>query len=144
VLSGDSPQDTATTFYHEIWHQNQPSGMSWEEKEIEAYVKTEEWTIKKGLPGQAANNALRKQVGGKWVPDPSKVTKYVRKHYPLPSNNKDPIVVGHDPRTGEAILDDYTRRPPKLGDTYAGPRVVKGEKTIPGSVWKCPGDKKAP
>ena len=29
VLSGTSCETAATTFYHDIWHQNQPTGMGW-------------------------------------------------------------------------------------------------------------------
>src|SRR5262245_38155912 len=29
ILSGTSNEEGAETFYHEIWHQNQPPGMGW-------------------------------------------------------------------------------------------------------------------
>ena len=140
VMSGASCEDAATTFYHEIWHQNQSSAMNFEQKEYEAYYETEKWTIERGLPSQSAGTKLRKKEKGKVVPDRKAIEKYVHDNYPVPkktSGPPPPRPVGRD-AAGNTKMSDGTSRPPKKGDTYPGPQQVVNQKTLPGSVWKCP------
>ncbi|MEN5208646.1 type VI secretion system tip protein TssI/VgrG [Stenotrophomonas terrae] len=139
LLSGTSPEDAVNTVYHEIRHQNQPEDMPWREKEEDAYYATEAWTIAKGLPGQGGDVLRTTNADGSVVPDRQAVRDLVNDHYPIPTSANGPIPVGHDKESGQTILSDGSQRDPILGDTYPGEMVTEGQRTIPKSVWKCPG-----
>lgn len=147
IMSGASCEEAATTFYHEIWHQNQPkTGMTFEEREYDAYHQTEQWTIDRGLPSQSGDGSLRaKDAKGRVVPSRKGVEAHVHKHYPVPPKTKGtppPRPVGQD-ATGNTILSNGTKRPPRKGDTYPGPEKVVDKRVIPPgttarpSPWKC-------
>ncbi|MDR1999921.1 MAG: type VI secretion system tip protein VgrG [Zoogloeaceae bacterium] len=139
LLSKGSPESGATTVYHELVHKHQDTGMPWKDMEIDAYYKTEQWTIERGQPGQAGDN-LRSTQDGKMIPDPEKIQQYVEGNYPLPADSTRPFPVGRDAH-GNTKLSDGTARPPQKGDTFAGPEITKPSppKKIPRSAWKCDG-----
>lgn len=148
VLSATSCEDAATTFYHEIWHQNQPPGMGWPEpSEDDAYYNTEQWTIDRGLPSQGTGLRTKDPKTGKIVPDKKAIRKLVQNEYPSPpppvkgkpqprpiaADKKKNLTKVRDPATGKTSW-----RPSKKGDTFAGPEVRDNEKTIDPKKWKCP------
>ena len=149
VLSNTYCETAATTFYHEIWHQNQPEGMGWPNPaEDDAYANTEKWTIAHGLPGQQGDDLrMTDPVTGKLAPDPAAIRNFGQTHYPGPpapvAGVPQPIPMAadkinnltqvHDPVTG---LNSW--RPSVAGDTYAGPEVKDSPKTIDPTQWKCP------
>jgi len=149
VLSDQSNEQAAITFYHEVWHQNQPR-MGWPEPaEDDAYYNTERWTIERGLPSQGTGLRTRDPVTGTVVPDKAEIRKMVQNDYPSPpppvAGKKQPIPIGHRNGTSgpETLVEDpdtgaTSWRPSKAGDTYAGPQKTKGYKKIDRSKWKCP------
>lgn len=149
VLSGTSAETAATTFYHEVWHQNQPKGMGWPEPaEDDAYLHTEQWTIDHGLPGQQGDDLrMTDPATGKQVPDPAAIRKLVQNDYPSPpaavAGVAQPVPVSSDPvKNLTQVRDPNTGalswRPSVKGDTYAGPEVKDNLKTIDPTQWKCP------
>ncbi len=121
-------EGAADTIYHEVLHTEQPSSMSWEAKEMEAYTKTEEWTIKRGLAG---NPSFRKiDAGGKVVPDTRAIFDMLHTEYPLGITNKS--------ADGKQVKDNGKWRPSKEGDKIGGPQRLENVKKIDSSEFKCP------
>ena len=146
ILSGYSCESAADTFYHEIWHQNQPPGMGWPHpSEDDAYYNTELWMIKRGIPG---NPDLRaKDAKGNIVPDKKAITKLVDNEYPAPpppiAGVPQPRPIASKKATNETLVRDPVSgktwwRSSKKGDTYAGPQKMINKSIINKSDWKCP------
>jgi hypothetical protein len=150
VLADQSPEAAAITFYHEVWHQNQPPGMGWPEPaEDDAYYNTEQWTIDRGLPSQGTGLRMKDPTTGKIVPDKAAIRKMVQSEYPSPppavGGVKQPIPIGHrngptgpETQVKDPVTGATSWRPSKAGDTYAGPQKLKGYKKIDPASWKCP------
>lgn len=148
ILSGTSCEGAAETFFHEIWHQNQPKGMAWPDPaEDDAYYNTELWTIERGLPGRPSLRT-KDPATGKIVPDKKAIRNFVQNEYPsppapTPGKPKPPVPIAadkaknltevRDPATGKTSW-----RPSKKGDTFAGPETQVNAKTINPKSWKCP------
>lgn len=138
-LSGGTAHDAATTLYHEVVHEKQPGDMSWRDREIDAYTRTEAWTINRGLPGQGG---LRKEgPGGKWVPDEEAIGQLVDRAYPITADSPGgPIVIGRDD-VGNTLLSDGSSRAPRAGDTYpAVEETMIGVEELQAEMWRCPGE----
>jgi hypothetical protein len=150
VLANQSCEQAAITFYHEVWHQNQPPGMGWPEPaEDDAYYNTELWTIQRGLPSQGAGIRTKDPKTARLSPDKSAIRTMVQREYPSPpppkAGKKQPIPIGH--RNGIAgpeteVQDPVTGSikwiPSEKGHTYAGPQQISGYKKIESGKWKCP------
>lgn len=149
-----SCEEAATTLYHEVLHSEQPNSMSWPEKEYDAYKRTEEWTIKRGLPGQHPD--FRKpgsmppgiQGPAQVVVDEAAIKKKVDDWYPIappktPGGPTPPQVIGRTPNGKQVIVEDSTgkqwQRPVQEGDTFPAskPRNPPNEKQIPPKDIKC-------
>jgi hypothetical protein len=125
--------------YHEAAHSAQPADMARPLKEIEAFTKTEEWAIKRGLPGPPQ---FRTQFGSIQRVNTEGIRQHVMKTYgynipkqgPLP-----PQVTGTTPE-GNVKLDDGTTRPAKEGDAFHAdaPNQQLNEVQIPPDQIKCP------
>jgi Flp pilus assembly pilin Flp len=74
VRSNQGPVDQAATLYHEAWHVGQPPSMEQREKEYEAYRKTDEWRIARGLP---PGPFTTKDKAGKLVVDTAAIKAHV-------------------------------------------------------------------
>ena len=150
VLADQSCEGAAITFYHEVWHQNQPPKMGWPEPaEDDAYFNTEVWTIERGLSSQGTGLRMKDPVTGKVVPNKSAIRKMVQKEYPGPpppvAGVKQPIPIGHrngvagpETQVQDPVTGSITWRPSKAGDTYAGPQKISGYKKIDPASWTCP------
>lgn len=144
-----APAETAETIFHEGTHTGQPSSMPWSEKEYDAYTRTEQWAIDHGIPGRPGFRTT--DSSGKPVPDTKAIRAFVDKEYPIavdkPAAPGGPVykVVGRTP-TGDTITQntnppyDRKTRPPKAGDTFAGPeiQVPPGGRTVKSDQLKCP------
>jgi len=142
--------DAAATFFHEVTHTDQPSSMAGSQREYDAYIQTEKWRIKKGLPPHSPT--FRKKVKDPKdpskeivVPDEDAIKKKVDKTYaynpptPIGGGPAPPAVVGLAPNGVDVKLADGTTRPPKEGDAYRLPDTGgKVLETIDSSKWKCP------
>jgi hypothetical protein len=124
--------------------------MAGSQREYDAYVKTEQWRIKKGLPPHAPG--FRKSVPDPndpsqtiEVPDAAAIKAYVDSHYaynpptPIGGGAPPPSVLGLTPDGTMVRLSDGTTRPPQEGDAYrlpdTGGNILE---TIDSSKWKCP------
>lgn len=132
------------TFYHEIRHQNQPQKWTSAQMEYDAFYKTEEWLIARGLPGNP--QLRRKDAKGNIVPDRDAINAYVEREYPVPKKVKGkqpPYPVDKDAK-GNTILSNGKSRPPVTGDTFPDPNpppsdVVETMKPVDPiiSPWSC-------
>lgn len=143
MLSDQSCEEAASTFYHETWHHYQDEKMGWpHEMEDDAYYHEELWNLDRGLKGNPNLQTVDK--AGKVVPDKEKIRKYVDDGYPVSPpgekiSGRKTDAKGHswtkyeDEKTGK----DKWRRS-KKGDTYQGNEYYTNQKTISPSTWKCP------
>ena len=150
MLADQTCEGAAITFYHEVWHQNQPSSMGWPEPaEDDAYYNTELWTIKRGLLSQGKGLRKKDAVTGKIVPDKKAIRSMVQAQYPSPpppvgrGEATGPNRAGSGPLGAETEIQDpvtgaVSWRPSKKGDTYAGPQKINGYKKIDPAKWTCP------
>ena len=162
LVTDVSPETAATTLYHEMWHAGQPKDMSWMDAEIDAYTRTEAWTIAKGFAGQDGDALRVLDAAGKAVPSKDAIVAKVKEAYPIAieppkvataavgalpgaAATTGPLapvtVVGRNAK-GLTLLSDGTARAPVKGDTYAGPEIKVGERKVPRDVWKCPDESK--
>ncbi len=135
--------NAASTLFHEVTHTDQSSSMNDSQREYDAYFKTEQWRIKKGLP--AYNSSFRKKVNGKTIPNIDAIKANVDKSYayniptPVGGGPAPPRVMGLASNGIDVLLKDGTTRPPAEGDAYrlpdTGGEVIE---TIDPSKWKCP------
>jgi hypothetical protein len=137
VLTRGSAQEAASTIYHELVHKHQDSGMSWQAMEVDAYYRTEQWAIDRGLPGNSDLRATGE--GGGVIADRAAITEFVQRAYPIPRDPVGPMPVGRTD-SGDTILSNGATRAPQKGDTFAGTEQAEGRRKIPGSIWKCPGE----
>lgn len=137
LLNGTPPESAATTLYHEVHHKGQDGSVLWKDREIEAYTRTEQWAIDRGLPGQGG---LRKQVGdGRWVPDGDAIRRVVG-DYPISETRQGESPALRKLPDGNVLLQDGSTRAPRRGDAFpAKVPTITGERSIPSSAWKCPG-----
>lgn len=144
ILSGTSCEAAACTLYHEWWHTTQDPNMNHCDMEREAYEKTEEWAIKRGLPGMQ----LRKLEKKKWIPDQAAIEKVVRSYPGCGSGetSADPVIKDYDPvKNLTKVYDPKTKttswRASKKGDKVdARDPVTEPPLPVPVSKadWKCP------
>lgn len=148
VLDKD-PNENAATIFHEGVHTGQSRSTTWSEREYEAYTKEEQWRIDHGIPGR---KGFRKtDSSGKEVPDNAEIKKFVDDKYPIavdkPTKPSGPVykVIGKSP-SGDTIIQnvndpsDVKTRPPKKGDTFAGPEIQEppGGRPAQTCQLKCP------
>ena len=142
--------DAAATFFHEVVHTDQPVSMPGSQAEYDAYVKTEQWRIKKGLPPhdpsfRKLENDPKDPTKKIEVPDPAAIKAKVDKTYaynpptPIGGGVPPPRVVGLAPDGVNVLLEDGTTRAPQEGDAYrlpdTGGKVID---TVDPAKWKCP------
>jgi len=142
--------EAASTLFHEVTHTDQPAGMPGSQREYDAYIKGEQWRIKKNLPPTSPSfrkkikdpNNPKKMIE---VPDTDTIKSKVDGWYaynpptPIGGGTPPPAVVGLAPNGKDVRLSDGTTRPPKEGDAYRLPDTGGKElETIDSSKWKCP------
>jgi len=142
--------DAAATFFHEVAHTDQPGTMAGSQREYDAYFKTEQWLIKKGLPPHSPS--FRKRVPDPndssktiEVPDMDAIKAKVDRTYaynpptPIGGGPAPPSVIGLTPDGTQVELSDGTTRAPKEGDAFRLPDTGGAVlETIDSSKWKCP------
>lgn len=146
ITRDQSCEDAAATLYHEVLHSEQPSSMSWPDKEYDAYKRTEQWLIDRGM--RPHDPAFRKIVGGKTVVNDAAIKAAVDRDYPITAAKAGaptpPQVVGRTADGKNVIVQDsagkQSLRPPKEGDTFPASksRNPPNEKQVPPDDFKCP------
>lgn len=130
MIRSASAVENAATIFHEGVHTGQPSSLSWNEKEYDAYTKEEAWRIAHGLP-EGHPGFRTTNSAGAVVPNVAAIKTMVDTEYPIAKSTGAggvvETVVGVT-ATGQTKVErsDGTSgvRPPKLGDTFAGPKVT--------------------
>jgi hypothetical protein len=132
--------DLKDTIYHEVVHTDQPADMPPPQKEMDAYIKTEQWLISRGLPGNPGFRKIRPD--GTETVNEDAIKKHVQDSYgynipdgaPLP-----PQVTGRASDGHSVTLDDGTTRPAREGDAYKTvPSQDLQEARIPPDALQCP------
>lgn len=141
-----SCDDAAVTVYHELLHLDQDPGMDWPHpREDDAYYRTEEWTILRGLPGQGLMRTW--DAACNRVPDPAAIREHVDAIYPVrAAGDAGPQPVGYEVdqerRNWTIVVDPVTRkrskRPSVKGDTFQGKFVRVRVEVVDPKEWKCP------
>lgn len=141
--------NAAATFFHEVTHTDQPAAMPSSQKEYDAYIKTEQWRIKKGLPPH--NPTFRKKIQdpkdpGKTieVPDPDAIKAKVDASYaynpptPVGGGAPPPSVEDMAPDGVNVVLSNGSIRAPQEGDAFRLPDTGgKTLETVDPAKWKC-------
>lgn len=151
VTSTGSNEEAATTLFHESTHQDQPAGMPWSQREYDAYGKTEDWAIDRGLPSQGTD--FRKvDSSGRTVKDTDAIKRAVDADYPIssapstipgasPSTRPD-TVINNNPSNGKTVVEradgSTYERPPRAGDTFPGAPIKDGARTVDPSMFRYP------
>jgi len=136
--------DAAQSVVHEVRHQNQPTTWTVLERERDAYTFTEEWTIKRGLPGRPR---FRQRIKGtkEETVSPDEIEKYVKRRYSGITTTPGDEIIDHN-AAGETVVQrpdgtTYTR-PPQAGDTHqdvARTRAnLAGLPEVDPTKWVCP------
>jgi hypothetical protein len=144
-------EDAATAIFHEVTHSDQPASMPGSQAEYDAYYKTEEWRIKKGLPPWQPG--FQKTVTDPSdpsktivVPDRDAIKQEVDREYaynpPTPAGGgpAPPAIIGLTPDGSQVrFADGSPPRAPQEGDAYRLPDTGgQITETIDHSKWKCP------
>jgi len=141
--------NAAATFFHEVTHTDQPDTMAGSQREYDAYIKTEQWRIKKGLPPH--NPKFRKKIKDPKdpskmieVPDPDAIKAKVDSTYaynpptPVGGGPAPASVVAMAPDGVNVQLSDGTTRAPREGDAFRLPDTGgKTLETVDTAKWKC-------
>jgi hypothetical protein len=146
MIRSDVARENAATIYHEGVHTAQPDTMPWREKEYDAYIKEDRWRISHGFPPHDPSFRT-KDTTGKEITNEAAVRAMVDKAYPgvtaTSGGGALEQIVGKT-ASGNTVVQraDGSRytRPPKKGDSYAGPEVTvpKGGIRVNMEELKCP------
>lgn len=134
-------EESVQTLVHEVRHQAQPAAWTDYQKELDAYVFAEAWTIRHGLPGRPGLRAVDPKTGAV-IPNRPAIEGHVRKRYGTPATTAGEEVVGHrHPDTTVLRQPNGTTRTRRsyAGDAYlADPPTLVGEWRVPPYLWTCP------
>jgi len=141
-------EEAAMTIFHELIHKKQFSNQAFADRnvikmELDAWTRTEQWTIDKGLPGEYCGNLRKKDEKGKTVVDVEKIKAVVEQNYGKSTGSRF-VVTGREPPDGEhalTVLENGERkkcmRAPKVGDSYKGKKFEGDKEKVPNSIWVC-------
>jgi hypothetical protein len=146
MIKNSDPVENAATIYHEGVHTGQPASLPWRDKEYQAYVAEDKWRISHGFPSHDPSFRTT-DASGRPVTDEAAVRDFVNREYPgvtsTPSSGSAPEQVIGRTSSGDTIVQrgdgsTYTR-PPKMGDSYAGPEVTEppGGRKVETCQLKC-------
>lgn len=132
-----------STIKHETTHTDQDPKMDERLAEQEAYEKTEQWTIDRGLPGQAGDAFRKRGLGGKLRVNVEAIKEHIRNSYGynIPkAGGPMPLSVRRVEDGGlTVVLSDGSKRAPEEGDGYKSvPPQDLDEQQIPPESLKCP------
>lgn len=134
INRGEDCTKTKETVYHEVTHTmpwQQP--MSSRNREIDAYTRTAQWMIDRGIPGrfQITNSDGTKSV------DHAAIERHVDGAYGYSSGEQ--RIVGRQNSGNTVVLEDGTTRRAQEGDhfQYIPPQDLQ-ERRIPPDRLRCP------
>jgi len=128
ISANTSCEGAAETVFHEVLHTEQPASMSWENKEIEAYTKGEEWSIKRGFAGRPDFRSV--DAAGNTVVNGQAIKDMLHTEYPLGITNVS--------TNGQRVKDNGVWRKAVEGDMIAGKQRLENVEKIDSSKFKCP------
>lgn len=133
INRGEECSKTKEVVYHEVMHtMPRQQTMNSREAEIDAYTRTAQWEIDRGMPGQFQ---MTNPDGTKSVDDAA-IIKHVDGAYGYGSGEK--RVVDREDGGKTVRLEDGSRRPAKEGDyfQYTPPQDLN-EQQIPPAKLRC-------
>jgi hypothetical protein len=134
INRGEDCTETKGTVYHEVTH-TMPwqQSMNSRDREIDAYTRTTQWMINRGLPGdfQTLNPDGTRSV------DNAAIVQHVDGAYGYSSGV--PRIVGRQNSGNTVVLEDGSTRPARDGDTFQyTPTQDLQERQIPPDRLQCP------
>src|SRR5262249_10293364 len=130
--------EAAQTLFHEARHQKQPPEIMQNKfnREMDAYLETEKWAIRRGLPEPPRKESFRKQdpATGATVPNEEVIREFIIAHYGGPDAAGAEVVGHQEPNKTELKQPDgsKTTRESLEGDSYLEMEpLLADEKTIP-------------
>jgi hypothetical protein len=135
INRGQECSQIKETIYHEVHHTRQPRSMTSREREIDAYTRTEQWMIDRGMPG---NSRFRTRAAdGGWVPNTAAIEEHVDRAYGYSRTTL--RIVAREDGGATVVLEDGTRRQAQRGDTFQHtPPQDLQERRIPPDRLQCP------
>ena len=134
-----SLDEAANTLYHEVTHSLQSDDVSRYEREVDAFMQTEDWAIRKGMPPTGGRDYFRKvDAQGNVSPNEQGIRDFVTRAYRTDARPEQVVKDFIEPNI--SVLEDGTQRLSQEGDLVYGDRFEEGTKLMPRSMWKCPPD----
>lgn len=139
-IINETNESVASTLYHEVLHENQPTSQDGtRETENYAYKIEEEFKIGMGLKGDPNLRSKNKQ--GREIADEKKIDKMVMEEYPsIPADGSKTRLVGKGSKLGDVVVADESNneseRPAQIGETIEGEMISEAEKKWDNSVWQ--------
>lgn len=134
INRGESCAATQETIYHEVMHtMPRQQSMTSRERELDAYTRTAQWMIDRGMPGRYQTRGS----DGLLHPDAAAITRHVDGAYGYSSGEL--RVVGREGGGSTVVLEDGTRRPARAGDRFQHrPLQDLQERRLPPDAVRCP------
>ena len=149
-LNTVSCQEMALIIYHEGWHAPQPVSLKGTvERETNAYINAEQWSIDIGVPGQedfenaatGKKESFRKKTGSTTEVNEAAAKTFVTQEYGGVSTLPGERVIARDGATDVRVRkadgSEYVR-PAKPGESILGKPITKNEKKVDPALWVCP------
>lgn len=149
-LNTVSCQAMAFTIYHEGWHAQQAASLKGTvERETNAYINAEQWSIDIGVPGQfdfenkatGKTESFRKKSGSTTEVNEAAAKTFVIQDYGGVSTLPGERVIARDGATNVRVRkadgSEYVR-PAKPGESILGKPITASEKKVDPALWVCP------
>lgn len=127
---------TKGTLYHEVHHTKQDPKMSSRDREIDAYMQTEQWLIESEIPG--TKDFRSTTADGRTIPNRKAIEQHVDKKYGYSSTT--PRIIKTENGGKTVVFRDGKKRPARLGDRtqYIPPGQKLDKRRIPPEKLQCP------
>jgi hypothetical protein len=147
MIRSSSAEENAATIYHEGIHTGQPRSMAWRDKEYDAYIREDQWRISHGMAPHDPSFRTTDSAG-RQVTNPAGVQAFVDREYPgvtaaSPTGGAPEQVIGRT-GSGDTLVErsdgSTYSRPPRAGDSYAGPETTVPPGGVPVDMARlsCP------
>jgi hypothetical protein len=149
-LNTVSCEEMAFTIYHEGWHGQQPTSLTTVmDRERDAYINSEQWSIGMGIHGQGAvdnttsgaTENFRQTVNGEVVANEAAAETLVRQKYggisSIPGERILSRVGAAEVRVRKPDGTEYTRAA-NIGESVTGEPILANKQAIAPADWDCP------
>jgi hypothetical protein len=149
LLNKVTCEEMAFIIYHEGWHAKQPAKLTGKvERETNAYINAEQWSIDAGVPGQndftneatGKTESFRTVSGSITEVNETAAETFVKQEYGGVSILPGEVVIERDGATNVKVRkpdgSEYIRAA-NTGESVVGTPVTVNEKKISASDWVC-------